>query len=82
MQTISVTPADTGWAVRSEMIVSPLLFRSGAKAEAAAKRLAQAIANGGDAVAIDINLRNGKTGGRYICWPNGDDLSPPLVLQR
>ncbi|MCC7267483.1 MAG: hypothetical protein IT546_09125 [Caulobacteraceae bacterium] len=71
MQTISVTPADAGWAVRSEAIVGPLLFRSGAKAEAAAKRLAQALAAVGDPVRIDISLRNGQPGGRYLFDPEG-----------
>lgn len=71
MQTISVTPAEAGWAVRSDAIVGPLLFLSGAKAEAAAKRLAQALAAAGDAVRIDVSLRSGRLGGRYLIDAEG-----------
>ena len=71
MQTISVTPAEAGWAVRSDAIDNALLFRSGAKAEAAAKQLAQALATAGDPVRIDISRRNGKPGGRYLFEAEG-----------
>ena len=69
MQIISVTHAEAGWSVGSEAIEGPLVFRSGAKAEAAAKRLARALVASGDAVRVDISLRNGKPGGWYLFDP-------------
>jgi hypothetical protein len=69
MQTISVVPADGGWAVRCEAIANPLMFTSGARAERAAGRLAQALAQRGEAVAIKVHMRNGEPAGRYICPP-------------
>ena len=78
MQIISVTHAETGWAVGSEAIEGPLVFRSGAKAEAAAKQLARALVAAGDPVRIDIRLRNGKPGGRYLFDPEAAPGVAPL----
>ena len=81
MQIISVTHAEAGWAVGSTAIEGPLLFRSGAKAEAAAKRLARALAAAGDPVRIDISLRNGKPGGRFLFDPEAAPGVTPIFQQ-
>jgi hypothetical protein len=47
---VSVRPVDCGWMVEGGMGLEPLLFLSGAKAEAQAHALARSIAEtGGDA---------------------------------
>ena len=69
MRSITVTPADSGWAVRSDAIDNHLVFRSGAKAEEAAKRLGQALADSGELVQIDVHLRDGERAGRFVCVP-------------
>ena len=69
MRTISVTPADAGWAVRSDAIDNALVFRSGARAEAAAKRLGEALASAGELVEIEVLLRGGQRAGRFVCVP-------------
>lgn len=66
MQTVSVVPAENGWAVQSDAIDNAMLFRSGAKAEAAARRLARALAQRGVPVEILIHLRNGEKAGRFL----------------
>ena len=56
METVSVVPAGSGWAVRSPAIANEMLFRSGARAERAARRLAAALAARGDYVELRIHL--------------------------
>ena len=46
---VSVIPVSGGWAVTTRSLAGPMVFFSGAKAEAAARRLAETIARrGGD----------------------------------
>ena len=70
MRLVTVTPAGKGWAVRCDAIENPIIFRSGAKAEEAAKRLAQALADAGEMVELEIQLRDGEPAGRFICVPS------------
>jgi len=73
---ISVTPAPGGgWTVRHDGDIEPTLFFSGAKAEDAARRLAVAIADAGQAAEIRITLRDGSLAGRFICTPTAKALS-------
>ena len=65
---ISVMPADRGWMVRSEAFES-MAFLSGAKAEAAARRLGVKLADEGEAAEIQIFLRDGSLAGRFVCTP-------------
>jgi hypothetical protein len=69
MRSVIVTPMGTGWAVRCEGVENDMLFRSGAKAEAAARQFAEALAEGGDAVQIHIQLRDGASAARFLCVP-------------
>ncbi|MBW0151067.1 MAG: hypothetical protein Q8L59_12900 [Phenylobacterium sp.] len=56
---VSVTPVDGGWSVTSGLADHPLMFMSGAHAEAKARSLAQLIAAaGGDAQVIVHDRRN------------------------
>lgn len=61
---ITVAPAESGWTVNAEAF-EPMVFLSGAKAEAAARRLADKIAAGGDAAEIRIFLRDGALAARF-----------------
>jgi hypothetical protein len=70
VQAIKVTPSADGWAVKSEAFDSEMFFRSGADAEAAACSLGTKIARVGAAVQIQIFLRDGTLGGRYVCTPD------------
>jgi hypothetical protein len=72
VEEISVTPAGDGWTVRHAGAIEPTVFRSGAKAEDAARRLAQAMAEAGHHAEIKIILRDGVVAGRFVCAP-GDD---------
>jgi hypothetical protein len=69
MLTVSVTPAGAGWAVRSAAFDNDMVFRSGARAEAAAKRLGEALAAAGQPVEIEVLLRGGARAGRFLCLP-------------
>jgi hypothetical protein len=62
---ISVSPVGDGWAVRTDAFESEMLFLSGAKAEAAARRLAGAWARSGESAEIRIFLRDGALAGRF-----------------
>lgn len=60
---ISVQPLGDGWSVRSDAFDSEMMFLSGAKAEAAARRLAATLAKGGQRSEIRIFLRDGRLAG-------------------
>ena len=76
MQTVSVSPAANGWAVRSEAIENDLLFRHGSKAEEAAKRIALAMAEAGHTTELSILLRDGSTATRLVLPAKGRASSP------
>jgi hypothetical protein len=63
---ISVQPLGDGWSVRSDAVDSEMMFLSGAKAEAAARRLADKLVNGGENAEIVIFLRDGQLAGRVL----------------
>jgi hypothetical protein len=62
---ISVKPVGDGWAVASDAFDSEMMFLSGAKAEAAARRLAGTLAKSGESSEIRIFLRDGALAGRF-----------------
>jgi hypothetical protein len=68
-QAITVTPIADGWTVKCAAREREAWFRSGAAAEAAAHRLGSEIAEVGDTAVIEIFLRNGALGGRYVHAP-------------
>ena len=61
---ISVKPAGDGWSVQSDAFDSEMMFLSGAKAEQAARRLANTLAKSGQTSEIHIFLRDGAMAGR------------------
>lgn len=67
MQTITIRPAgDRGWMVEHPSVDNPMIFRSGAEAERAAKRLAVKLAEAGAPTEITVTLRDGRVGARYV----------------
>ena len=69
VEEIQVTPAEGGWTVSHGGALEPLVFRSGARAEDAARRLAEAMAEVGQAAEIKIILRDGSLAGHFISTP-------------
>jgi hypothetical protein len=65
-RTIAVQPAGDGWSVTSDAFDSAMMFHSGAKAEAAARRLAETLARSGENSEIRIYLRDGHLAGRFV----------------
>jgi hypothetical protein len=63
---ITVQPMGDGWSVRSDAFDSAMIFLSGAKAEAAARRLAATLARNGENSEIRIFLRDGRLAGRVV----------------
>jgi hypothetical protein len=68
-QVITVTPTQGGWTVQHDVADNPMMFHSGAKAEAAARDLGDALAQRGAAAEIHIYLRDGTFAGRFVCAP-------------
>jgi hypothetical protein len=66
---VSVIPVSGGWAVTTRSLAGAMVFLSGGKAEAAARRLAETIARRGETVEIRIYLRDGSLAGRFVCAP-------------
>ena len=58
-----------GWSVRSDGFANDMLFLSGAKAESAARTLAEKIAALGEAAHVEVRLRDGTLAGRFVCSP-------------
>lgn len=63
---ISVSPAQGGWTVSSSAFANPMAFLSGAKAEAAARSLAEKITRRGELAEIRVFLRDGTLAGRSM----------------
>jgi hypothetical protein len=70
MVTIQVSPLETGWRVSADTLANDMVFQSGAAAEAAARRLAIALAESGAGADLRITLRDGSRGPRLV-WPPG-----------
>lgn len=77
MHTIRVIPAGSGWAVESDALDNPMIFRSGGRAEATARRLALALARAGHAATLEVKARDGRTAGRFLCPPTNDPEPVP-----
>lgn len=75
---ISVVPIGDGWAVRSPSFENEMLFTAGARAEAAARGLADRYADRGQTVEVAIYLRDGALAGRFLhpAAPSGLDAVP------
>jgi len=63
---ISVTPANDGWAIRSELLDGSLYFNKGGQAEATARDLAERAANTGRSAEVRVFLRDGALAGRHL----------------
>ena len=72
---ISVAPAGEGWAVRSEVLEGDLTFDHGARAEAAARALADRYAEAGGHAEVEIYLRDGALAGRFDHPPRDNGLA-------
>jgi hypothetical protein len=72
---ISVAPAGDGWAVSSEALESDLTFDGGARAEAAARALADRYAKTGRMAEVQIFLRDGALAGRFLHPPREADAA-------
>ncbi len=70
MQSITIRPAgDRGWMVEHQSVDNPMIFRSGAQAERAAKLLATQLADAGAPTEITVTLRDGRVAARYVTGP-------------
>jgi hypothetical protein len=73
---ISVKPLGEGWAVRSDPFANDMIFRSGARAESAARRLGQTLAAAGERAEIRVHDRAGGLVGRFACPPGAAPEAP------
>ncbi len=65
-QKIVIRPLDTGWAMELDTLDAPMVFKSGAQAERAGRRLAERLADAGEPAELVIHLRDGTLAGRFI----------------
>ncbi|HEX5265098.1 MAG TPA: hypothetical protein VFW13_16325, partial [Phenylobacterium sp.] len=63
---ISIVPAVGDWMLRSDAVDNELFFASGASAESAAVRLAQGLADAGEGARVEIYLRDGSFGRKFV----------------
>jgi hypothetical protein len=64
---ICVAPQGEAWAVRCPEFENAMIFKSGARAEAAARGLAQRFNQAGRTCLLELRLRNGDLAGRFLC---------------
>jgi hypothetical protein len=69
MWTLTVRPLAVGWGVQVPGIAGEMMYRTGAAAEAAARRLAACLARNGLAAKLVILLKDGSLGGRFLFPP-------------
>ncbi|MDB5425607.1 MAG: hypothetical protein JWQ29_3023 [Phenylobacterium sp.] len=69
-QPIIVEPSAEGWVVKSAHFDNEMFFRSGESAEVAARDLGARMARESASVVMEIFLRDGSLGGRYV-WAGG-----------
>ena len=69
METIKVEPLEGGWTVQTDSTANDMVFRSGRDAEGAARALAERIARQGEAVRLQLRLRNSDKTVRMIALP-------------
>ena len=77
-QAITVTPIADGWKLDCALCDREQLYRSGADAEAGAHNLATEIAASGATAVIQIFLRDGTLGGRYVHAPRARGRAPDV----
>jgi hypothetical protein len=79
---ISVAPIEGGWAVRCDFAGAPMYFLRAPQAEKAARDLAARLAAAGEPARIDIHLRDGALGARFLAppAPPGQARAPASLL--
>ena len=65
LQKIVIRPLDAGWMVELERLDAPMVFKSGAQAERAARALAERLIDAGESAELIIHLRDGALAGRF-----------------
>jgi hypothetical protein len=80
METIIVEPLARGWAVRTDTVENPMVFRTGRAAEETARGLAFKLAQAGKLVRLRLKLRNSSTEARFVCLPPLDPETPPNLV--
>lgn len=74
-QVIVVAPIEGGWLVQRGS-GEPWSFGTAAQAEWSARRLAEALAEGGERVEIQLHLESGEASGRWL-WRPAQPLAAP-----
>ncbi len=81
METIKVEPLDGGWSVQTDRTANDMVFRSGRAAEETARALAERIARQGEAVRLQLRLRNGDRTVRMIALPPLTENEPARLVE-
>ena len=69
VRVITVKPFLQAWAVDCPGVENPMIYATGGGAELAARRLGERLAAVGEWAEIRVVLRDGTTGGRFVCPP-------------
>lgn len=69
MTVLEIQPMPMGWSLSISGVPNAMLFRSGAAAEAAARRLGWQLSTHGEPAKLIVRLRDGSTGGRFVFPP-------------
>ena len=78
MRLLEIQPLPMGWSLSVSGVPSAMLFRSGAEAEAAARRLGARLGRHGEPAKLVVRLRDGSIGGRFLFPPALPEEAAPL----
>ncbi len=68
-------PLDAGWTVELHQLDPPMVFRSGAQAERAARGLVERLTDAEKSAELVIHLRDGALAGQFVAAPSRRALS-------
>lgn len=69
MRVLTIQPLSVGWSLSISGVPNPMVFQSGATAEAAGRRLGAQLARHGEPAKLVVRLRDGSIGGRFLFPP-------------
>jgi D-arabinose 5-phosphate isomerase GutQ len=69
MKVIRVSPIQGGWSVDYDTLAEAMVFRSGGRAEAAARKIASTLAQNGEEACVVIADRSEREAGRQVYRP-------------
>jgi hypothetical protein len=73
---VKLSAIDGGWALEIAGVANSLVFKNGARAEDAARKLGARLARAGRTTQVEVYLRGGAFGARFQCIDGAEAIHP------